>query len=184
MEQMPRFKHRPLALFDLLEPFEPTSSNVHARNAISALQRLDDLGREHLGDKSASYKRWRRCYSELFDFINKEMRKKELSTTLRDFVNRFEHCRDRFHQLLYSSSIAGKRDRLIAEVWDWSNLFYQFATYAILAAHVGGKTEETTVYIRLNLRTRKSSQHWVHRPIKVPRRYRREEAVAALLQCG
>ena len=108
----------------------------------------------YLGDSSDPYDHWKRGCDELFDFISKDMARKEakdssqkidenteLLTIFRKFINEFEHSEMRLHQILYSSSIGKNRNQFISNTWNWLNIIYQFSIYAIISTYLGDKTK-------------------------------------------
>lgn len=155
---MPRWKNRSSTFFDLFVLFEATSSNKHIHDALSAIQSLKDDGIRYLGDSSDPYDHWKRGCDELFDFISKDMARKEvkdssqkidenteLLTIFRKFINEFEHSEMRLHQILYSSSIGKNRNQFISNTWDGLNIIYQFSIYAIISIYLGDTTKQVTV---------------------------------------
>ena len=175
---MPRWKDRLTSEFEVISRFGGTSSNVHTRNAMGAIERLRDDGREYLGSNSEAYKRWERGCNELWDFINTLQSKRHKGTPLSDalekFIDNYEHTETRLHQTLYSDSVSEKRDEAISDTWFWLGIIYRFCTYAILSTYLGEKRlDEYSVEITVNLTSGKRCEKWTRNPMQVPRKYRR-----------
>ena len=185
---MAKFKERLSDEFDIHVPFEDSSSQVYVRNARGAIERLRDEGRGHFGDESREYKRWEKACNELWSLVlslhsDKAIRDRQKNTknegedatvliVFRDFIKLFEHAQFRLHQLAF----AGKSNNpFISQTFYWLNLYYRYATYAIISVYLGDKTEETPVCIKINLSTRERSEKWTKGPpIKTPQKCRQK----------
>jgi len=94
-----------LRLRDLIPRFEAAPTSEHVRNAVAAVQRLDDEGRSFWPAGSNQLSRWERCCNDLLDIINglgkrRWGQKQDLPTALREFIGEFEHTTYRMLQML------------------------------------------------------------------------------------
>ena len=175
---MPRWKDRLMSEFEIVPRFGGTSSNIHARNALAAIERLRDDGRVYFSSDSEAYKRWERGCNELWEFINTLQSKIHenisLSDALVEFIDNYEHTETRLHQTLYSGSVLEKHEEAISNTWFWLGIIYRFCTYSILSTYFGEKMlDEHSVEITVNLATGKRCEKWTRNPMQVPRKYRR-----------
>ena len=183
---MAKFKERFSDEFDMQEPFEDNSSQVHVGNARSAIERLRDDGRGHFGEESCEYKRWKEGCNELWDFVvfldsNRATRNHQKTTeedgedtqvltVFREFIKLFEHTQFRLHQLAFEGK---SNNPFISQTSYWLNLYYRYATYAIVSVYLGDKTEHIRVDIKLQLGTRERNEKWTSGPpIETPKRYK------------
>ncbi len=169
-----RYKERSLQLIDVIGRFEARSSADHCHWAISALQRLRDDGRDYWKSDPQALERWNRGCNVLLEFLNSigARTKQPLATVMREFVQEFEHSVGRMYQLLFSASAPegeATRERFLS----WVEFAYRLSTYAILSSWLEDKTEETTVSLKVNLRTGKVAETWCHNPMKVPKKHRK-----------
>ncbi len=169
-----RYKERLLQLTDLIGRFEAKSSADHCYNAIAALQRLRDDGRDYWRSDPEALKRWNRGCDVLQVFLNNlgTRTKQPLATIMREFVQEFEHSIGRMYQLLFSGSIPeGEATR--TRYLSWVELAYRLSTYAILSSWIEDKTEVMTISIKSNLRTGEVTETRSHKPMTVPEEYRK-----------
>lgn len=89
-----RYKERSLQLIDLIGRFEARSSTDRCYNAIAALQRLRDDGRDYWKSDPQALARWNRGCNVLLEFLNilGARTKQPLATVMREFVQEFEPC--------------------------------------------------------------------------------------------
>ena len=94
-----RYKERPLQLIDLVGRFEAKSSADHCYNAIAALQRLRDDGRDYWKSDPEALKRWNGGCDVLEGFLNNlgTRTKQPLATVMREFVQEFEYSIGRMY---------------------------------------------------------------------------------------
>lgn len=185
---MAKFKKRFSDEFDMHVPFEENSSQVHVRNARGVAELLRDMGRRYFGPESCEYKRWEKGCDELRRFVlhlnsdwairNRQRDTKEngedaqVLIVFREFIKLFEHTQLRLHQLAY----AGETNKqFISQIYYWLNLYYRYATYAIVSVYLGDKTEQNQVSIYMNLSTGEYSEKWTEGPpITTPKKYRQK----------
>lgn len=137
---MSRWKHRDLEWFDVLRSFKANSSTYHARIARSAAERLRDEVVRYLGDDSGACERWKRGCNELWSFVNTfqsekdmESQNEKLLEAFKKLICKYEHVQKRLYQLTYSGSSTDiERKSWISCTWDRLNLYYQFASCAIV----------------------------------------------------
>ena len=149
-----RYNERSLQLMDLIGRFEAKSSADHCCNAIAVLQRLRDDGRDYWKSDPEALKRWNRGCDVLLEFLNTlgARTKEPLATVMREFVQEFEHSVGRMYHLLFAGSAPegeATRERYLS----WVEFAYRLSTYAILSSWLEDKTEETTISLKVNLRT-------------------------------
>ena len=169
-----RYKERSLQLIDLIGRFEARSSADHCYSAISALQRLRADGRNYWKSDPEALKRWDRGCDDLLEFLNTlgARTKQPLPTVMREFVQEFEHSVGRMYELLFSSAVPeGEATR--EHYLSWVEFAYRLSTYAILSSWIEDKTEETTISMKINLRTGEMTDTWRHKPMTVPEEYRK-----------
>ena len=169
-----RYKERPLQLIDVIGRLEARSSADHCYWAISALQRLRADGRNYLKSEPQALERWNKGCDVLIKFLNTlgTETKQPLRTVMREFVQEFEHSVERMHQLLFSGSVPEgevTRERYLS----WVEFTYRLSTYAILSSGIEDKTDETTISMKINLRTGDVTETWCHKPMTVPVKYRK-----------
>jgi hypothetical protein len=169
-----KYQDRSLQLTDLIGRFEARSSADHCYRAIAALQRLRDDGRDYWKSDPQALKRWNRGCDVLLKFLNTlgARRKQPLATVMREFVQEFEHSLGRMYQLLFSTSVPnGEATR--EGYLSWVEFAYRLSTYAILSAWIEDKAEETTISMKMNLRTDEVIETQNHTPMTVPKGYRK-----------
>ena len=93
---MPRYSERRLHLRDLVPRFEKKPSSTHLRNALAAIERLRDDGRNFFEKGSPELSRWQEGCTKLWNFINRlgerrHIQEQDLLTALREFIHDFEH---------------------------------------------------------------------------------------------
>lgn len=169
-----RYKERPRELRDLIGRFEARSSADHCYDAIAALQHIREEGRDHFGSDPKALKRWNRGCDELVEFLNTLGGRTEelLTTVMREFVQEFEHSVGRMYQLLFSES-APEGEATRTRFLSWVEFAYRLSTYAILSSRIEDKTEETTISMKINLKTGEVTETRNHKPMKVPKKYRK-----------
>ena len=182
---MPRWGNRQLEEFDLFGPFEDYSANRHVRNAQSVAGILEDIGVKYFDPNSSEYKRWARGCRELWAFVNKLQPAKaindgsdqttELLKVFDTLIATFDHTEHRFKRLVYSQSATECRSSMIAETWKWLNIYYRYASYAIVAMNLGNRTDETIIHMRVNLVTGESSETRKYTPMRISKRQRRKD---------
>ena len=124
-----RYKKRSPQLIDLIGRFEAKSSADHCYNAIAALQRLRDEGRDYWQSDPEALKRWNRGCDVLQAFLNnlRTRTKQPLATVMREFIQEFEHSIGRMYQLLFSGSVSqGEAAR--ARYLSWVEFVYRLST--------------------------------------------------------
>ena len=169
-----RYKERPLQLIDLIGRFEAKSSADHCYNAIAALQRLRDEGRDYWKSDPEHLTKWNRYCDVLQAFLNNlgTRTKQPLATIMREFVQEFEHSIGRMYQLLFSGSVPeGEAAR--ARYLSWVEFAYRLSTYAILSSWIEDKAEETIISMKINLRTGEVTETRSHKPMTVPKEHRK-----------
>ena len=148
----PRFRNRRYGrLMDVVRPFESQPSSRHVRDAMSAIERLRDEGRQFWQADSDELARWREGCTELWVFLNtlgqrRDTDKQPLETALREFVQAFEHTTYRMTQMLHGLRGHGENDSPeVDSVFRWAELVYRLSTYGLVSYWAGDKTEETVV---------------------------------------
>ena len=169
-----RYNDRSLQLIDLVGRFEARSSADHCYNAIAALQRIKADGRNYWKSDPQTLKRWNRACDVLLEFLNNlgARTKQPLATVMREFVQEFEHSVGRMYQLLFSGPVPegeAVRERYLS----WVEFVYRLSTYAILSSWIEDKAEETTIRMKINLRTGEVREKTRHQPMTVPEAYRK-----------
>ena len=175
---MPRFKERQLRLVDMIGRFETKPSSEHVRDALAAIGRLKDDGAAFLDEDSGQLFRWREGCTTLWTFLNRlgerrYVKKQDLATALREFIQEFEHSTGRMFQMLYSTSDDPDNDPDIERILRWFDLIYRLSTYALISFWIDDKTEEVSVRITMNLTTGKTTDEWTRNEMQVPKKYRR-----------
>ena len=179
---MPRYKKRLLHRKDLVPLFEEVPSSTHVRNALGAIERLRDDGRD-FGLKDASqHSRWRRACTTLGNFVNqlgkrRNIEKQDLDTALREFFHAFEKETGRMFQMLHSRPEASPTDPVFEQFDRWCDLIYRLSTYAIVSFWIDDKTEERVTNIKMTMnpttgQTTVQQEHQVSKPMRVPKEYR------------
>lgn len=169
-----RYSERSLRLIDLIGRFEAKSSANHCHDAIAALQRLRDDGRGYWKSDPAALKKWDQSCEVLLKFLNTLGTRAEepLATVMREFVQEFEHSVGRMYQLLFSASAPdGETTRV--RFLSWVEFVYRLSTYALLSSRIEDKTEETTISMKINLRTGEVTETRSHKPMTVLEKYRK-----------
>lgn len=155
---MTRYKDRPLRLKDLVPRFEKKPTSTHVRNALAAIQRLGDEGREFWPDGDSSQRdRWLEGCRELQAFINRlgerrSIRGQDLPTALREFIQEFEHTTGRMFQMLRSLPGADDAtDPRTNTAERWCNLAFKCSVYALTASWIDDKAEEIRTDITMTM---------------------------------
>ena len=175
---MPRFNERKFQLMDIVGRFEAKPSSEHTRNACGAMGRLKDDGAAFWDEGSDQLSRWRESCDILWTLLNnleerRYIRKQDLATVLREFIQELEHSTDRMYQMLYGTSDDADNDPAVERILRWIDLVYRLSTYAIISTWIDDKTEEVSVKISMNLTTGKHTKEWTRKEMQVPSRYRR-----------
>ena len=175
-----RFKNRyHRRLMDIVCPFESQPSSRHVRDAMGAIERLREEGGRFWQSDSDELARWDEGCTELWVFLNtlgrrRDFDKQPLETTLREFVQAFEHTVLRMKQMLHGLGGQGGGDSgEIDGVFEWVDLVYRLSTYGLVSYWIDDKTEERTIRRRISLSTGELSEETeVTREMRIPRKYR------------
>ena len=169
-----RYDERSRELIDLIGRFEANSSADHCYNAIAALQRVRADGRDYWKSDPKALERWNRGCDVLLKFLNTLGARTEepLATVMREFVREFEHSVGRMYQLLFSAS-APRGEAARVRFLSWVEFTYRLSTHAILSSWIEDKTEETTISMKINLRTGEVTETRSHKPMTVPKKHRK-----------
>ena len=137
-----------MALRDLIPRFEAVPTSEHVRNAVAAVQRLDNDGRSFWPTGSNQLSRWQRCCNDLLAIINglgkrRWGQKQDLPTALREFIGEFEHTTYRMLQMLSNSP-----DDL-EHIGLWCDFTYRLSTYALVSFWIDDKTEQLSIHIEM-----------------------------------
>ncbi|MXY70830.1 MAG: hypothetical protein F4Y47_20050 [Acidobacteriia bacterium] len=180
---MPRYKERRLQLEDLVPSFEKEPTGTHLRNARGAIERLREDGRAFWPKGSSELDRWERGCNELWQFLNRlgerrHVKRQELHTAFREFIQEFEHSTGRMFQMLFSRPGAFENDPDVEQIVRWRDLVYRLSTYAIVSFWTDDKTEESITDIKLTLNPNTGAmtveeKHRKTKTMQVPRAYRR-----------
>lgn len=101
------------------------------------------------------------------------MEKQEVTTTLREFIQEFEHSTGRMCEMLYGTSDDPDNNPEFMQVLDWFDLIYRYSTFGIISYWIDDKTEEHSMAISINPATGERREKWTSKEMKVPRKYRR-----------
>ncbi len=175
-----RFKNRRgLRLLGIVRPFESQPSSLHVRDAMGAIERLREDGRQFWQDDSDELGRWHEGCTELWVFLNtlgqrRDIDRQPLETAFREFVQAFEHTVYRMKQMLHGLRGQGEGDSPeIDGVFRWVEIVYRLSTYGLLSYWIDDKTEEKTMRMRINLSTgERLEETEVVREMHIPRKYR------------
>ena len=180
-----RYGKRRLHLKDLVPRFEKEPSSTHVRNALAIIERLrDEEGQALWQEGSEELSRWQRGWTELWWFMNRlgerrHIKKQDLPTALREFIQEFEHTTERMFQMLHSQPDVSIRDSNIETTIRWCDFAFRCAIYALTAFWIDDKTEERVTSIEMEIdyttgkTTRTKMEHWVRPMARVPKKYRR-----------
>ena len=179
-KKVPRFRDRRyMRLPDIVRPFESRPSSHHIRDAMGAIERLRDDGREFWQADSDELARWSEGCTELWVFLNtlgqrRDIDQKPLETVFREFVQAFEHTVYRITQLLHG--VKGEVDNDPPEVdavFRWIELVYRLSTYGLVSFSIDDKTEEKIMRMSINLTTgERSEETEMVKKMSIPRKYR------------
>ncbi len=169
-----KWADRRLDTISLIGRFEAKPTAEHNRNAIGCLQRIRDDGDGIWESAPEQRNRWRRSCETLLRFLTHGVSDRRrandfLETTLREFVQEFEHSTTRMAQMLHGM---GDDDLMEQFAW-WTELAYRLSTYAILSRWLDDKKDETSVRININLTDGTKREEWHHKPMIVPKKHRR-----------
>ena len=144
-------KSRRLLLSDLVPRFEADPSSTHVRNAIATIERLGDEGRRLWRGEPKRLARWMKGCTEIRTAINRlgerrHVKKQELATALREFIQEFEHYSDRILQML-----ADESEHEIDRISRWLDFVYRCATYALISYWIDDKLEEKVTRITMTI---------------------------------
>lgn len=175
---LPRYKERPIELSDDVGRFEAKPSSHHARNALGIISLLREEGTNYWGSDSRELRNWERYCTVLWNFINelsdrRDLKKQSLETAMREYIQEYEHSRDRLNQLLYGAvddPESNERMRHISELLHWT---YLTSTYALVSYWIGDKQEHVSVTMTINLTTGEHQEEWNRDEMRVPRKYKR-----------
>ena len=177
---MARFKARHFELIDIIDQFEAKPSSTHCRNALGAIWRLKDDGREFWQDGSQQLRRWQGYCDSLLDFLSsldgrRSIQEQGLETAMREFIQEFEHSTAGMYEMLYGTAQDPDGNTDVQRMLDWFALVYRLFTYAIVSTWIDDKTEsvyhETTMHISRDTMTTDTRTTVI--PMKIPRKYRR-----------
>ena len=150
------------------------------------IERLRDEGRTLWPEGSPAFSRWQRGWTELWCLINRlgerrDIKKQDLPTALREFIQEFEHTTERMFQVLHSHTDASIRDSIrdsnIETISHWCDFSFRCAIYAVTSFWIDDKTEErvTSIKMAIDCTTGKTMrtevEHWV-KHMRVPKKYR------------
>ena len=176
-----RYGRRRLQLRDLVPRFEKKPSSTHVRNALAAIERLRDEGKALWPEGSKELFRWQRGWTKLWCLIDRlgerrYIKKQDLPTALREFIQEFEHTTERMFQVLHSQPDASIRDSNIEIISRWCDFAFRCAIYALTSFWIDDKAEERVTSIKMAIdcttgrTTRTEVEHWVKR-MRVPKDY-------------
>ena len=179
-----RYSKRRVDLRDLVPRFEKEPSSTHVRNACAVIERLRDEGKTLWPEGSKELSRWQKGWTELWWFMNRlgerrHIKKQDLPTALREFIQEFEHTTERMFQVLHSQPDASIRDSNVETISHWCDFAFRCATYAVVAFWIDNKTEERITSIEMEIdctrgqTTRTKVEQWVKPMPRVPKKYRR-----------
>ena len=136
-----------MALRDLIPRFEAVPTSEHVRNAVAAVQRLDNDGRSFWPAGSNQLSRWQRCCNDLLAIVNglgkrRWGQKQDLPTALREFIAEFEHTTYRMLQML-----SNRPD--LEHIGLWCDFTYRLSTYALVSFWIDDKTEQLSIHIEM-----------------------------------
>ncbi len=86
-------------------------------------------------------KKWEKECTDLWQLINYlhskiEIDKVNLSDSITEFADKFDHAEMRLHQVLYSGEIhESDRAKVINSIHRWCSIVYRFSVNAIILAH-------------------------------------------------
>lgn len=160
---MARFKNRHLQLIDIVGQFEAQPSSTHYRNALGAIHRLKDDGREFWQDGSSQLHRWQGYCDTLLDFLHtlegrRGIQKQGLETAMREFIQEFEHSTAGMYEMLYGTSEDPDDCPDVKGMLDWFALVYRLFTYALVSTWIDDKTEHVYREITITLPTGASTE--------------------------
>ena len=175
-----RFRNRRHGrLMDIVRPFESQPSSRHIRDAMGAIERLRDEGRQFWQADSDELARWREGCTELWVFLNtlskrRDIDKQPLESALREFVQAFEHTAYRMTQMLHGlREQAESGPQEVDRVFRWAELVFRLSTYGLVSYWIDDKTEEKTVGNIVDLATgERSEETVVTKEMHIPRKYR------------
>jgi len=166
-------------LLDIVHPFESRPSSHHLRDAMGAIERLKDEGRQFWHADSDELTRWRDGCNELWVFLNtlgqrRDIDQQPLETAFREFAQAFEHTVYRMTEMLHGVRGHGECDPPeVDAVFRWIELVYRMATYGLVSYWIDDKTEQIIIRINVNLATGDhSAETEVAQAMRIPKKYR------------
>ncbi len=127
--------------------FEALPSYRHCRNAWSVLQRIQDDGREYFAEDSGDLSSWRKYCDVLITFIMSELgarrsiKKQDLATVLREYIQEFEHSFARMHSMLYGVAYTDNDVSILEGFFVLQEWAFRDSMYAIISYWIDDKTE-------------------------------------------
>lgn len=175
---MPKHSKRKLKLSDSVGRFEALTSSHHVRNALGLLGIVKDEGSNYWNSNSKQLDKWEDYCDVLMTFLDtlwerREVRKQPLETAMREYIQEFEHTRDRLHQMLYGAVDSPESDESVQRIDKLLLWVYLTSTYALASTWIDDKQEHVSVDITINLTTGESNEEWNRIEMRVPRKYRR-----------
>ena len=174
-----RWKNRTVhELSDLLGSFDSRSDADLLHNAGAAISALRAQGREFWDEDSDEFRKWRDSCTDLSTFLDtlslRRARRQGLESVLREFYCVFEHSEMRIRQLLFQATENEADDGTREGVVPWLQFIFRAGAYAITAAWIDHKHEETVVRIHMNLTTGASKQDVTRKRMPGPSRKERQ----------
>ena len=174
---MARFADRRLQWIDIIGRFEANPSSHHIHDAFSFIGRLKDEGRSFWAKDPEQLLKWQEYCSVLWEFINnlsrrRDVEKQNLATTMREFIQEFEHSTGRMYQMLYGAVPNPDNDESLDRIFAWFDLVFRASTYALVSAWIPDKQESNSLRTTVNLTTGEVRQEGTRSEMKVPGKYR------------
>ena len=138
---------------------------------------LKEVGRRFWKDGASQLRRWDKGCAKFENFqlqfsILQQMGDQELTTTLREFIQEFEHNTERMDQMLYGEVHDPSREQRLADIFGWLNLVFRSAIYALVSGWIEDKQDNYFINITVNLTSGESSQENTGTGMTVPQKYR------------
>ena len=179
MSDSKRWKNRSVhELSDLLGSFDSRSDAYLLHNAGAAISALRARAGEIWDEDSDEFRKWWDSCTDLSTFLDtlslRRARRQGPESVLREFYCVFEHAEMRIRQLLFQ--VTGNRadDRTREQVVHWLLFIFRAGAYAITAAWIDHKHEETLVRIHMNLTTGESREDVTRKGMPGPSRKERQ----------
>ena len=173
---MPRFDKRQIQWADIIGRFETKPYSYHLHNALGLIGVLKDEGSRFWDKDSGQILTWQRYCTDLWTFLNKlgqrrDTDKQGLETTMREFIQEFEHSTGRMFQMLYGAVSDPDHHKDVKEITGWFDLIFRSSTYALVSAWIDDKRETDSLTTVVDLKTGGIRQEGTRTEMKIPRKY-------------